>query len=255
MDLPILEYDPSPTALFQPDEVVKPLPAMPSRCVLCFFQDVITTVCADLEPVAVLGSEIGPNPVYALDVSRGDLSGRVAVVHPGVGAPLAAGFMEELIALGATQFIACGGAGVLNAELALGHLIVPDVAVRDEGTSYHYLPPAREVGATPAAVEAITATLDAHETPYVVGKTWTTDAIYRETKARIARRRAEGCITVEMEAAAFFAVAAFRGVTVGQILYGGDDVSGDLWDGRDWQRAASVRERVFWLAVEAALRL
>jgi uridine phosphorylase len=89
----------------------------------------------------------------------------------------------------------------------------------------------------------------------VLGKTWTTDAIYRETPARIARRRAEGCITVEMEAAAFFAVAQFRGVTFGQILYGGDDVSGDLWDDRDWDRQTSTREKLFWLAAEACLRL
>ncbi len=91
--------------------------------------------------------------------------------------------------------------------------------------------------------------------PYLIGKTWTTDGIYRETPAKIAQRKAEGCITVEMEAAAFFAVAQFRGVTFAQILYGGDDVSGDVWDNRDWLSRKSVRERLFWLAVEACLNL
>jgi uridine phosphorylase len=176
-------------------------------------------------------------------------------VHPGVGAPLAAAFLEEMIALGCTKFIACGGAGVLNAGLAVGHLVIPTSAVRDEGTSYHYLPPGREVGPSPEGIAAIEAALEARHVPYVKGKTWTTDAVYRETPARVARRRNEGCLTVEMEAAAFFAVAQFREVTFAQILYSGDDLSGEAWDHRDWYRRESIRENVFWLAVEAAQRL
>ena len=66
---------------------------------------------------------------------------------------------------------------------------------------------------------------------------------------------AEGCLTVEMEAAAFFAVAAFRGVSFGQLLYAGDDLSGDAWDQRDWNDHASGRELLFRLAAEACLRL
>ncbi|HEX2618895.1 MAG TPA: phosphorylase, partial [Phototrophicaceae bacterium] len=85
--------------------------------------------------------------------------------------------------------------------------------------------------------------------------TWTTDAIYRETPAKIAQRKAEGCITVEMEASAFFAIAQFREVIFGQMLYGGDDVSGETWDHRGWHQDASSREKLFWLAVEAVLRL
>jgi purine-nucleoside phosphorylase len=91
--------------------------------------------------------------------------------------------------------------------------------------------------------------------PYLTGKTWTTDAIYRETPDKIALRRDEGCLSVEMEAAAFFAVAQFRGVTFAQILYGGDDLSAESWDSRHWQHQASVREKLFWLAAEACLML
>ena len=128
-------------------------------------------------------------------------------------------------------------------------------AIRDEGTSYHYLPPAREVNASPQAVEAIVKTLSAHHVEHVVAKTWTTDAIYRETPARIQLRRDEGCLTVEMEAAALFAVAQFRRVTLGQILYGGDDVSGSVWDERGWNNRTEIRERLFWLAADACLNL
>jgi uridine phosphorylase len=89
----------------------------------------------------------------------------------------------------------------------------------------------------------------------VTGKTWTTDGFYRETRPKMARRVAEGCITVEMEAAACFAVAAFRGVRFGQILYAGDDLSGDLWDERAWVRHASGREQLFWLAADSVVSL
>jgi uridine phosphorylase len=250
---PILEFDQSPLAFIEPTRTVKPIVDMAERCVFCFFNEVITTVCGDGKAhcVSHLGSEIGHNPVYTLTVD----GQRVTVIHPGVGAPLAAAFLEEAIALGCRKFIACGGAGALNRELTLGHVIIPTSAVRDEGTSYHYLPPSREVRANIHAVQTIEAVLQKHQVPYVLGKTWTTDAIYRETPAKIQLRRNEGCVSVEMEAAAFFAVAQFRDIEFGQILYSGDDLSADEWDSRNWNHQASTREKIFWLAVEAALAL
>jgi uridine phosphorylase len=248
---PLLEFDSSPTAVIEPSRIIQPLATMPERCVLCFFQDAIQQVCVDASCVTYLGSEIGQNPVYVREVD----GQRIAVVHPGVGAPLAVTALEELIALGCKTFIACGGAGVLDREITVGHVIIPLAAVRDEGTSYHYLPPGREVAPTPRAVEAILSTLTAHEIPYVTGKTWTTDALYRETAGRVAARRAEGCLTVEMEASAFFAVAQFRGITFGQLLYGGDDVSSHDWDSRGWLDQRSTREKLLLLALEAAARL
>jgi len=90
---------------------------------------------------------------------------------------------------------------------------------------------------------------------YLLAKTWTIDGPYRETPEKIKLRKAEGCLTVEMEAAAFFAVAQFRGVPFGQILYAGDDVSGSAWVYREWQSRLDVRERLFWLAAESCLLL
>lgn len=247
---PILEFDPTETAVVDPRRVIEPI-NLSTRCVLCFFQDVIAEQLAAgrLREVYQLGSEIGHNPVYLLEEQGEPL----LVCHPGVGAPLAAGFMEELIALGCTQFIACGGCGVLDGAVGLGQVVVLETAVRDEGTSYHYLPPAREVAASPAAVAAIEQAVRQHHLPYVRGKTWTTDGIYRETPGKVAQRRAEGCIVVEMETAAFCAVAHFRGVTFGQLVYGGDDLSGDEWDSRNWQKETSTRQKLFQLAVEACL--
>ncbi len=250
--IPILEHDDAPVAHIEPARIIKPIDIAP-HCVPCFFLDVIQQVAAQYNARVVmeLSSEMGRVPVYEIEVD----GRRLAFYQPGVGAPLAGGFLDEMIAFGCSKFIACGGAGVLVPDIAVGHAIVPASAIRDEGTSYHYLPPAREVAAHPLAVQAIERALQRDRVPYLKGKTWTTDAIYRETPKKIAMRREEGCLTVEMEAAAFFAVAQFRGVQFGQILYGGDDLSSETWDSRHWNRHASAREKLFWIAAEACLSL
>jgi uridine phosphorylase len=251
-DAPILEFDPSPTAVIEPTEHIDPTD-IPRRAVLCFFQDVIAQAVEEFDgrEIDEVRSEIGLVPVYEVTVSGSS----IALVHPGVGAPLAAAFLEELIARGVSAVVACGGAGVLVPDVGLGHVIVPTSAIRDEGTSYHYLPPSREVEPAGEAVKAIVGTLERHSVPYVTGKTWTTDALYRETRAKLERRVDEGCLTVEMEAAAFFAVAKFRRIAFGQLLYAGDDLSGDMWDARDWDSHESGRLRLFRLAAEAVLEL
>ena len=249
---PILEYDPSERALIEPGDVVQPQD-VPEHCVITFFREVIEkTVLEQNAKIAAQNRwEDGPHPVYETQTG----GKRVAFVHPGVGGPVAAGILEEVIALGCRKFIVCGGCGVLDREIAVGNLIVVSAAVRDEGVSYHYLPPGRSIEANPKARAALETVLRRRNLPFLTGKTWTTDAPYRETIPKITARRAEGCLVVEMEAASLMAVARFRGVPLGQILYGGDDVSGEAWDTRDWSNRRDVRESLFWLAVEACLEL
>lgn len=247
--VPLTEYDADTTALIEP----VPYPTvgpMPPHLVVCFFGEVIDEVCAGAEVVTRFLWADGEHPVYRLPVGDRD----VAVVHPGVGAPIACGVLEDAIATGCRAIVACGGAGAVVSGLALGHVVVPTGAVRDEGTSFHYAPPSREIGLDVAAVGQATALLDERGIPYATGLTWTTDAPYRETRAKIAARRAEGCLTVEMETAAFAAVCRHRGVPFAQYLYAGDDVSGQAWDHRSWQ-TSSARRDLFWLAAEAVLRL
>jgi hypothetical protein len=91
--------------------------------------------------------------------------------------------------------------------------------------------------------------------PYLIGRAWTTDGPYRETRAKIAQRRAEGCVTVEMEAAGMMEEARFRGVPLALMLYAGDDLSGAEWDKRSWYSCADFRKGLFWLAAGAVLSL
>jgi uridine phosphorylase len=95
--------------------------------------------------------------------------------------------------------------------LVPGHAVVAGSAVRDEGTSFHYLPPSRVAGAGPCGVAALQRTLAGAGVPFVTGRTWTTDGLYRQTRERVRRRVGEGCVTAGMEAAAFMAAARYRG--------------------------------------------
>jgi uridine phosphorylase len=252
MKTPILEFDPEPIALIEPGRVNQKRD-VPEHCVVCFFQEVLEQIIRE-HPARVIVEnrwEDGPHSLYEIEHQ----GRRLAFFHPGVGAALAAGLLEEVIAFGCRKFIACGGCGVLARDMAVGQLTVIQAAVRDEGVSYHYLPPAREVTAHPLALRALEQELASQGLPYQLGKTWTTDAPYRETPNKIALRRSEGCSVVEMEAAALMAVAQFRGVILGQVVYAGDDLSGDEWDHRGWQSRRDVRQRLFWLAAQACLNM
>ncbi len=250
--LPILSFDPHREAILEPGKLIQP-GDVPEHCVICFFGEVITWLVEHhgARVIAQSKSEMGLHPLYEMDYQ----GKRLAFFHPGIGAPLAVGLLEEMIARGCRKFIAAGGCGVLDKEIAVGHLLLPVTAIRDEGTSYHYLPPSREVQADPRGVDALVTVLRRHGLDYLRTKTWTTDAIYRETPAKAAAYLGEGCLAVEMEAAAFMAAAQFRGVPFGQILYGGDAVIPGGWDGRKWEKREDIRRNLFWLAAETVFEL
>ncbi len=245
--LPFLERDYLSESKIEPSKVIQPRD-MPEHCVISFFREVNEKVTEEMNARVAAHNrwEDGPHDIYEIDY-RGR---RLAYFHPGVGAPVAAGLLEEAIAFGCKKFFVVGGAGVLEKSLTLGKLILVDSAVRGEGLSYHYAPPARLIHADPYVLKRAAAVMEEKQLPYVVGKSWTTDAPYRETQSMVDLHKAEGCLTVEMEAASLMAVAQFRQVLLGQMLYAGDDLSGEEWDGRKWQSRKEIRENLFWLAAE-----
>jgi uridine phosphorylase len=251
-EYPILEFDPSRSAVIEPEKYLKNI-GLPESAVICFFNDVINDLVSKglLTKLYELRSEIGAHPIYEMNFENK----KVTVFHPCVGAPIAAGLMEEVIALGSRKFIACGGAGVLDKSITVGHVLVPYAAVRDEGTSYHYAAPSREIELDRDCVDKLVAVLEKHKCENMRIKTWTTDAMFRETVDKVKLRKEEGCLAVEMECSALTAVAQFRGVKFAQFLYAGDDVSCDEWDAREWNSRTDIREKLFMFAVEASLEL
>jgi len=227
--MPITDsFDASSDEIIKASDLLAVRPGFPSTALLTFDATTFALMKDEcqMEPIARLAGAADGIGVYALE------SGGVryaACVSP-VGAPVAVAVVEELIAVGVRTFVVFGSCGVLDAAIDAGHIIVPTAAWRDEGTSYHYAPAADWIDvATSARTQDI---LRAAGVGVVAGKVWTTDAFYRETRATVERRRAAGCVAVEMECSALAAVAAWRGVDVYQFLYAADSLAADAWDAR-----------------------
>lgn len=247
---PLGEWDDESTAILEPKHLAKGL-SLPKRVVLSFFFDVVERRGADpaagFEEIGTRHMENGPRTIW--QVGEGDDA--VAVLNPGTGGPTAVTMLEVCIAAGAERIMAVGGAGALVDEMAMGNIVVPTRALRDEGTSFHYLPASRWVELDIEVAEELGLFLTEREAPHRFAPVWTTDGLFRETPARVARRRDEGCVLVEMECASLAAAAQFRGVRFGQFLYAGDSLATDEWDERGWKQAADVRETLLDLAIDA----
>lgn len=211
-EFPILEFDCNPKAKIEPSNEAKKIDVS-ECCVITFFGDVIDHMLASnkLKQIATFYSCTVHLPIYITEYN----GKMIAITQGFLGAAGSAAQLEELIAMGFSKFIVCGAAGVLQKGIQVGHLIIPCSAVRDEGLSYHYIEPSREIECNQHAVSIIEKYFQKWNIPYIKAKTWTTDAFYRETEDKIALRVSEGCVTVEMEAAAFFAVSKFRNVILG----------------------------------------
>ncbi len=154
----------------------------------------------------------------------------IGLLHPvGPGAPIVALAIEELIEFGVQRFISIGLAGGLTPDLNTGDAVICDRALRDEGTSYHYLPPARSVDADPVLIRRISAALSACSIAHSIGASWTTDAPYRETRREVEAYRTEGVKTVDMEAAALFAVGQRLKVSTAAVFVIGDRLADLTW--------------------------
>ena len=117
--------------------------------------------------------------------------------------------------------------------------LIPVSALRDEGTSYHYLLPSREVEISKAGINAIESALSQKNIPYWEVKTWTTDGFYRETVEMVQYRKEEGCQVVEMECSALAACAKFRKVTWAMLLFSADTLADPhKYQEREWGKTS-----------------
>lgn len=161
-----------------------------------------------------------------------------------VGAPACVSNLEELIALGAKKIFVCGECGVLDRTIDDAHLIISTSAVRDEGTSYRYLPVSDEVELDTYGIKVIEEVFKKEGLQYKKGKVWTTDAPYRETRKKMLQRKEQGCIAVEIECA------------TAQFVYACDNLDAEKWDQRGLTvRPVSKKVQTFELAMECAINL
>lgn len=167
---------------------------------------------------------------------------KVAVMTATIGAPMAVGQLEELKAKGFKNFIIVGSCGVLDKSIQADKIILPATALRDEGVSYHYAVASDEISYDPALLLTMEDILDRHGIEHIRAKSWTTDAFYRETAAKVKRRLAAGATVVDMEASAIMAWAQFRKAKVYQLFYTADYVNHhkEVWDTRHEERTLDV---------------
>ena len=168
-----------------------------------------------------------------LPVALPSTGGRVGLLGQfGIGAPAASTVLEHLAALGTRAVVSVGTAGSLQRDLEPGDLVLGQAAVRDEGVSHHYLPPARLATASVEMTAALEAALRESGLAFRTGVSWTIDAPYRETAAEARHYQAEGVLCVEMEAAALFAVAQVRGVRLASAFVISDSLADQVWNPR-----------------------
>lgn len=229
-EIPILEYDTEEQAVLMPGERWNY--EFTENVVMLFMEPEIDDYVAshDCEVVGEFVS-VTKNFIVYKTVHKGE---EITFCQAPLGGAGAVQIMEQLIKGGAKKIIAAGCCGSL-VEDTEGDYFIPTAALRQEGTSYHYLPPAREVLLDEEAILAIEKALIKNKMPYRKCKTWTTDGFYRETKEMIRYRKEEGYSVVEMECASMAACAKIRKVVFGQLLFTADSLADtENHDGRNW---------------------
>ncbi|CAI1215092.1 Purine nucleoside phosphorylase deoD-type [Serratia plymuthica] len=147
----------------------------------------------------------------------------------GIGAPVAVINMEELIAFGVKNFIVLGTAGALSPKLSIADIILCDSALMDEGTSKHYQPDGQVAYPTTVLHNKVRSWLGNMLPALTEGRTWTTDAPYRETENKVKKLQQQGVLCVEMEASALFTVADFNQVNITSVFVISDSLADLTW--------------------------
>lgn len=142
----------------------------------------------------------------------------VVLTNFGGGAPIVAELAEEMVAMGIKKMVLMTWGGALQPDLKPGDIVVCQRAIRDDGTSHHYLPPAKFVDADAQLVEDLVSTIESHQGHCSIGTTWTTDAPYRETRAEVEQYQQEDVKTVEMESSGLFAIGQVRNLPTASVV-------------------------------------
>lgn len=249
------QFDPERKAVINPQDIIALVDDMPETVVACYSRDTFERMAKELNvrKIAQIGNANGIKPVY-----RGIYRGIwVALAMMDVGAAASAGTLEELFAMGVKKAVVFGTCGVLDRKIEDCSVIIPDCAVRDEGTSYHYAPASDEIPVNRESMKLVKNLMKELRVRYTVGKTWSTDAFYRETPQKVRLRKQQGCICVDMECSANAAVAQFRGKKLVQFFYAADNLDAEKWEVRSLANESRLEEkdRIAAIALELAVRI
>ena len=249
------EFDYDKSAVIEPWFVHQPVEDFPETVISIFHHTLFQRIAEFLggTKIAETKDVDGHWPVYAVQYK----GHRFALYKARLGAPACVGCFEDIIPMGAKRIILLGNCGVLDRSIEDCGIIIPTRAIRDEGTSYHYAPASDYIDVNKKYIPEIIQVLEECGYPYVMGTTWTTDAFYRETRGKVAKRKQMGAICVEMECSAMQAMCDFRGVDFFQFLYAGDNLDHSTWDPRSLSGTSRLedKEKIALLAFELAVKI
>lgn len=203
----------------------------------------------ECEQIAELGCCNGNIPIYKMNYKEKE----IAFYLTGIGSAVASSLCYEAHWLtGATKFIMFGSCGSLDREETEGKFILPTESYRGEGCSYYFAEPSDYIKIRNS--HKLATIFDELGAPCVLGKVWTTDSMIRETKGLVAKRKAEGCIAVEMEAAGVQAVCDFYGLELYDFLEAGDVLETSGYEVKGLHDANHNFGKLY-IALEIALRV
>lgn len=234
-ELAILEFDDIYESVIMPAHDRLDI-KLPKKCVYGFLSDHIDEYARKnkAKKIAEFESATKVYPVYL--IRHKDYE--ICLVQAPVGSAPAAQLMDWLIGYGVKEIISTGTCGCLI-DMPESTFLVPVRALRQEGTSFHYVRPSRYIDINPLAISAIEDLFKKRGLKYREVMTWTTDGFYRETKDLVKYRDEEGCSVVEMECSALAAVAEMRKAIWGEILFTADTLADiENYDQRNWARDA-----------------
>jgi len=207
----------TPEALLEAVRVARSLPRnpVPPICVLEFDGD-LTDWLVSTGAVKPWNSwACFHTTMYAFEVEKTPCG----IVPRTIGGPYAALIAEQLKSSGAQVVLGLTSAGRVAASVPIPSWVVATAAIRDEGTSYHYLPASRTAVAHAALADSLLRGLSSLGVRVSSGAVWTTDAPYRETKQQLAEYGQQGVLAVEMQAASLFAFGIARNIPVGMVAH------------------------------------
>lgn len=251
----LCDFDKNENSTFNPNDVEKRIDNFPKIGVTCFSRKLVDRIVEiyNPEPITMISNGNEKVPVYKIEYNGLE----IAFFMSRIGAPACTVSYEEILAKGLEKLIMFGTCGVLKKEIEDLAIIIPTHAIRDEGTSYHYMEPSDEIEVNNKYKDIFLELLDEHKYSYVEGKTWTTDAPYRETRDKVIKRKEQGCICVEMECSAMNAVAQFRKKDLFTFFYAADNLDSASWDKRSLGCSINLdeKEKIVVLAFELASRI
>lgn len=250
----MIQFDNQSKPLIEASKLKERLENFPSIAISCYSKKLLNYFLEKNEYEEIGGTNCASNEIPLYKIERNGIE--IALFCSQVGAPASVSTYEDFIAMGLDKLVLFGTCGVLNKDISDCSIIIPTSSIREEGTSFHYIESSKEMKACSYFIDDFKKYLEEKHIHYVMGKNWTTDAPYRETKNKVIKFQKEGVISVDMEHSAMAAVAQFYQKKLLHFFYAADNLDSEQWDKRSLSNSARLDDKlkIFELVIDYVLQ-